>query len=605
MSGMSRSQTSWVSLLAVTLGALLSWLKGQDTNWDLLNYHHYVAYAFLHDRLALDLAAADLQSYFNPSLDIPIYWLNERLDARLVGGLVGAWHALIFVFTLLIARDVWPATARGSSLLLTALTGVLAPAFWGGLGNSMGDNAAAVLALAALWCAVRFIKHEAADVGSGGWWLAGAGFLLGLCTALKLTNGSVAVALGLALLITVRAPKACVKVVVLMVPTGVLGFALGGGWWFHQVWQQFGNPFFPQFGKLFPSEFADSVAVVDRRFIPESVGAYLLRPLLMPFKSEITSEFFVLPLLWPVWFGAGVLYLFKALKARWQSTVVSALIWSPAQQLVLCFVLLAVCFWEALFGIYRYAVALEPLLPLCVVLLLWRSGFVERFQPWLRRVFIASMVCTLLGGSVNWGHTGWAERSFRPASAMRVEGLRPFVLMVGTGNSWLIPFLNPQAHFASVGGSFHFGQRYDAEIVRRAQAADRVYAVVGMSQNWRFDVVDKVNDLLDSVGALHSQPVCNWLGRVIQRTRPHLGIERCEGAACSSQQCVLTKLPADQAEVDRRDRASLDGAMTLLRGYGLAVDASQCTVEGAYLGQKRYPFRLCELERVAALPTDH
>ena len=602
---MSRSRLLGASLLAMAIGALLSWFKGQDTNWDLLNYHHYVAYAFLHDRLGLDLAAAGMQSYFNPSLDIPIYWLTERLDARLVGGLVGAWHALVFVFTLLIAREVWP-SVRLQGMVLTSLAGVFAPAFWGGLGNSMGDNAAAVLALAALWCAVRYIKQWSGDARSGGWWLIGIGGLLGLCTALKLTNASVAFAVGLAVLIRVRTPAACLRVILLVVPAGLLGFALGGGWWFHQVWQQFGNPFFPQFGTLFPSELAESVAVADRRFIPETLGGYLLRPMLMPFKYEITSEFFVLPLLWPMWFVAGLIYLAAKVKAYWRAdSAVHSLAWRPEQKLVLSFVLLAVVFWEALFGIYRYTAAMEPLLPLCVVLLIWRTGRIELCHPSLRRLFIASMACTLLGGSVNWGHTGWAERSFRPASAMRVEGANPFVLMVGNGNSWLIPLMNPQARYASVGSSFRFGQHYDAEIVRRAQAADRVYAVVGMSRNWRFDVVDKANDVLGGLGALNSQSACHWLGELIQRTRPHTGIERCVGGACAERQWVWTMLPADQMEFDRRDQASMDEAMQLLRGYSLAVNASRCTAEGAYLGQKRYPFRLCVLERIAAPPENH
>ena len=42
---------------------------GQDANWDLLNYHLYNGFAFLHSRSARDLLPTGLQSYLNPVLD--------------------------------------------------------------------------------------------------------------------------------------------------------------------------------------------------------------------------------------------------------------------------------------------------------------------------------------------------------------------------------------------------------------------------------------------------------------------------------------------------------------------------------------------------------
>jgi len=590
-----------VALTGLLACALLSVYKGQDINWDLLNYHRYVAYAFLHDRLSVDLAAAGMQSYFNPSLDVPIYWLTERLPGWWVGAIVGAWHGLIFVLTLLIAREVWPHAHVGKPLLVVS-AGVLAPVFWGGLGNAMGDNAAAVLALAALWTGIRCIKALDKASETAVWtWAALLGLLLGLCTALKLTNATVAVALGLAMLISAGQLVWCFKLIACMLPCGLVGFALGGGWWFHQVWQQFGNPFFPQFSSLFPSPLADSVSVVDTRFVAESLGGLILRPVLMLFNSSITSEYFVLPLLWPCWFAAGVVLLARLVQQGVGKASTAGTKWRRDQQLVVVFVLLAVVVWTKLFGIYRYTAAMEPLLPLCIVLLLARAGYLERVAPWVHRVLVLSMVCTLLGGAVNWGHTGWAAQTYKPGSPMVVEGAQPLVVMVGNGNSWVIPFLPAKASYTSLGGSFNFGRRYEAEVQRRAQVADHVYAVVGMSQNWRFDVVDKANALLGSLGALDADGTCQWLSDTVTRYKPHAGLARCEGASCVHR-CQLSKLDADRVEVDRRDRASLDEATALLQRLGWQVDGDRCTIESAYLGLKRYPFRLCELARQTPQP---
>jgi hypothetical protein len=592
----SRQRALLIAFLGVLLCACLSVYKGQDSNWDLLNYHRYVAYAWFHDRLALDLAAAGMQSYFNPSLDLPVYWLGERLPAWLVGATMGAWHGLVFVFTYLIVRDCWPADRREQHVLVAA-AGVLAPVFWAGLGNGMGDNAAAVVALAAVWCGIQ-VHRVHLDRARDRWgWCALTGLLLGACTGLKLTNVTVALALGLALLLSVRPRALSWKVAACLLVTGVLGLLAGGGWWFDKVWHQFGNPFFPQFGTLFASPLADAVSVVDKRFVPESVPGFLLRPVLMLLKPSITSEFAVLPLLWPACYlvacGVGIRWCWD----RWgRSRADAGTAWRPEQRMVLVFVLMAAVLWAGLFGIYRYTAAIEPLLPLCMVLLLSRAAAGQGAERWLTRLLWVSMVTAVMGGSVNWGHTGWAGPGFRPDSPMRVEGQRPMVIMVGNGQSWLIPFLPERAHYTSLGGSLDFGQRFDAEVMRRAAESDRTYAVVGMSQNWRFDVVDKANDWLDTLGVLHHAGGCAALERLVIKTRPHAGFQRCGSAACQHRLCMLTKLDADRQEVKRRDDRDMAQATSVLSARGLILDEARCTTEGAFLGQKRYPFRLCELE---------
>lgn len=587
-----RPRPWFIAVLGVVLAALLSVYKGQDTNWDLLNYHRYVAHAYFHDRLALDLAPAGMQSYFNPTLDIPVYWMSERWPGWVVGAAIGAWHGLVFVFTWLTVCACWP-SGRADLRLLVAAAGVLAPVFWGGLGNTMGDNAAAVFVLAAVWMAVRLCQlAPSVQPGRVAGMAACIGLLLGLATALKLTQVTMSLALVLVLWWQLGFSARAGLVLTSLVPAGLIGVCLGGGWWFWQVWQQFGNPFFPQFGTLFPSPLADGVSIVDKRFVPESVLGFVLRPVLMLLRPSVTSEFFVLPLLWPAWFGAGVWLLWRVLRQR----VTASTAWTPAQSLVLGFVLFASMLWAALFGIYRYTAAMEPLLPLCILLLAHRAGWLARGERWLKRFLALSMATALLGGAVNWGHTAWAEVTYRPASPMVVEGQRPLVIAVGNAQSWLIPFLPGHARYTSLGGSLDFGRPFDAAVQKRAVESDRIYAIVGMSQNWRFDVVDKANGALDALGLLNQAAACQGLELLLRRTRVHAGFSRCEGASCL-RRCELTKLSTDQDEVDRRDARDFDQAKRVLGGLGLGLASERCTTEGAYIGQKRYPFRLCELAR--------
>jgi hypothetical protein len=88
--------------------ALLSLSYGQDSNWDLQNYHLYNPFALLHGKVGFDLAPGVWQSYFNPTLDLLYYGLATTLRARLAGAIMGALHGLNFVLIAYIALHLLP-----------------------------------------------------------------------------------------------------------------------------------------------------------------------------------------------------------------------------------------------------------------------------------------------------------------------------------------------------------------------------------------------------------------------------------------------------------------------------------------------------------------
>ena len=85
-------------MLSVPLAfGALSMLHGQDANWDLYNYHLYNPFAYLNDKLDIDLAPAGAQSYFNPALDVLHYLL-----------LTGPWPPLSGVVLGVLSPSVSP-----------------------------------------------------------------------------------------------------------------------------------------------------------------------------------------------------------------------------------------------------------------------------------------------------------------------------------------------------------------------------------------------------------------------------------------------------------------------------------------------------------------
>ena len=92
--------------LAPVLFGLLALALGQDSNWDLRNYHFYNAYAFLNNRYAVDLLPSQTPYFYNPLLDIPFFVLATHFPARIVGFLLGFAQGFNFLLLFAIAHVV-------------------------------------------------------------------------------------------------------------------------------------------------------------------------------------------------------------------------------------------------------------------------------------------------------------------------------------------------------------------------------------------------------------------------------------------------------------------------------------------------------------------
>ena len=101
---------SLLGLLACIVAAgLASIALRQDSSWDLMNYHYYNAWAFVHGRHGIDLAPAQLQTFHNPFLDLPFYALvaadvPPRAIAFVLAVPTGiAWYCFARIVTTLFA----------------------------------------------------------------------------------------------------------------------------------------------------------------------------------------------------------------------------------------------------------------------------------------------------------------------------------------------------------------------------------------------------------------------------------------------------------------------------------------------------------------------
>jgi hypothetical protein len=82
----------WAIIYFIALG-IISVILGQDVSWDLRNYHFYNPYMLLTGRFKYDVLPAQIQTFFNPLMDVPffvaIYYL--KLPPVVVGFFLGGF----------------------------------------------------------------------------------------------------------------------------------------------------------------------------------------------------------------------------------------------------------------------------------------------------------------------------------------------------------------------------------------------------------------------------------------------------------------------------------------------------------------------------------
>jgi len=574
------------------LCAVVALLRGQDANWDLRNYHLHNAWALLEGRVGTDLAPAQMQSYFPPLLDVPYYLLALHAPAPLAGLLLGLVHGLAF---LPVAWVAWRVLAgdprRDRRAPLLALAGLASAAFLSELGNTMGDATTAPLVLGALALA---LPDE-----DGRWRSARilpAGLLLGAAVALKLTNASYAVALGLAVLAAPAPWSARLWAATRLTLAALAAFAVLAGPWLATLWSTFGNPLFPQFNAWFQAPLAQPVSMVDRRWVPAGAGEALLWPLLFTADPYRASEVALPQVAWALLYlcaaVAAAAWLVRRVRggSRHAGGADAGAGGAAAARMSGVFFLAGFALWLGLFGIHRYLVVLELLAPL----MLWRlvhGALPARLAGRAAAGAVALSAAVALAGWNGWGHAGWHRDAFR---VERPDGPPPAaVLLVGDHpHAWRVPFLWPASTYAAVGSNFPESPAYAARVRRIAAQGE----VLAMLSSPTADLAEAARRLAARIDALNrwagwlrlDRGGCAVMRAVDRRSRrielvPPQSGRRCRFAAAAGP-------GAAEAE-----RAGLERAGAILARYGLALDAAACREYRSWIGSKGFPYRLCRV----------
>ncbi|MFM0354494.1 hypothetical protein PQR12_13485 [Paraburkholderia nemoris] len=487
---------------------IYSLMQGADSNWDIRNYHLYNAFALLHGKMAIDLAPAGMQSYFNPLLDVPYYLMVMHLPAIVVGFIMGVAHGLNFVVLLGICRQALtdlPEQERYRTPFWLALAGCFTANFMSGIGNSMGDNTTSLFSLGALLIVMTVWSRLAAVSARVLLTIAIGGVVSGMGAGLKLTTVVYSVALCTGLLFAPIPAIARLRVAFVFGVGVLLGLAATGGYWFVELWRLYGNPVYPQYSSIFPSGLTSSVGVVDTKWFPISVWEALTFPFVFSINPFRVGQ---VRLHQGIWAAAYVIFWWWAIAVFVRSHKSAPATRLPsAARYVVAYVAIGYVVWMKAFSIQRYLVAIELCVPLFIYLLLTQVLAYRAARNVARVLLVVCSIGVLVGGAHSWGHDPWAKRMFIADVPPLPEPEKTTVLLTAGDPpfGWLVPMFPDTVAFATIRSAFPQARpAYDNKIhdIVRSRGGP-VYALIpGYWTDGRGDTVKDSEELADSGQAL-------------------------------------------------------------------------------------------------------
>ncbi len=404
----ARHAPLWALVVFAAVFALASMHFGPDASYDLRNYHLYNGFAALHGRLRLDIAPAQLQSFYAPALDIIDFVLRRTLNDRpaLLDAVLALPHALAAFLALGIALRLLPPMLPGRISLawMATLLGVTGAAGLPTLGTGMSEMLPACCLLGAL----MLLLDQPSEIGSGLGRVGAVGLLAGAAVGLKLT--ACPYAAGLAVTLLTCSERRTRAISAFLLGLGAGAGLLAGAWWWWAVWQRTGNPLFPYFNDLFGSSWGPPKRMTDTRFLPRSLEQALAYPFFWAskpgcFTTELPMRDARFALAWIGW--AAVLLRTAMRRERLRRCEMSLLtFWSVSFAL-----------WEAQFSVLRYLATIELLAGIPVALAL--APLLRRMRPAATApVAFAGLVAAVMIGTIypDWGRAqpGTAAADVRP-----------------------------------------------------------------------------------------------------------------------------------------------------------------------------------------------
>ena len=281
--------------ICLVIGGIVGVLYTLPVEFDFLNYRYYNGWAFLNNRIDIDVMPAMFRTYFNPILDAINYLLIEKLNNYpniylFISGLKFG----IFLFLSYLIYDlvlVIQGFDRKFIILSAMILTIFSPIILLVSGYVHNDMQPAILVLLSLYIYLRIIFQESTPKNTLLLFLSA--LFLGLAVGLKYTQVTFGLSLILSIFIFHKKIHNPVKIFTVMLIGMASGFLITGGYWMWMLWTHFHNPFFPYFNEIFHSPMADDYSMFSVDFYhlrPKNLIEFIFAPLRNPIRGFIGCE---------------------------------------------------------------------------------------------------------------------------------------------------------------------------------------------------------------------------------------------------------------------------------------------------------------------------
>ena len=441
-----------VYIACTVLAVVANYLLGKDMASDALSYHIYAGFSAVHDRFAQDYFPAGPQSYFNPYIYVPLYYLvSGSLSSLEISSALAIAHSVMLWLTYELAVSVCPSDDSRQRLtfgLCGVAFAVINPILLQQIGSTFSDITTGELVLAGwLLLALAIRTPSAARV-------IGAGLLCGVATGLKLTNAVHAIAGFAVLTMLPLAPWARIRQGLAYGISLGLGFLVIAAPWSYRLERRFGNPLFPMLNNVFRSPEFTTETGHATRFIPESFAEGLWRPFAMIDPVSMVHEelrapdprYAVLLIL------TGALFCCRLWQRRAASSSQPLMNADAASTRALaaigCGLAVDWAAWLSASGNSRYFLPMSSVAAVVTVALLYRFFAT---QPKARNYILAGIlgvqgVQLWMGADYRWNQVPWDEHWINISVPAKLKSEPNLYLTMGTPtNSFIAPYLAPGA----------------------------------------------------------------------------------------------------------------------------------------------------------------
>ena len=436
-------QTNILVPMAIALGSLLAgaiytWFVGEDVNWDWLNYHEYNVWAVIHNRYSIDALPAGFQTYFNPTVYYPVYYLRHFLPLPYGLMIIGAVHGLNLLLIYFLIRALLRETATASAIGAAILIAAVGPMTLSEVGTSFSDILTALPILAG--CVLILSAGESQH---GRYILAG--LLIGAAVGLKLTNAVYAIGAAAAVLAASRPVLATLCLGL----GGAIGAVATGGAWGLMLWRELGNPIFPLFNAVFQSRELMPMNIMDWQFLPRGILDALAYPFYWLVGDNRSSEYPFRDARFAVATVLIVLGIGRGLVTRTD-------IFTRRDTQFLLFFGVSYAAWLGVFSIQRYAIVLELLCAPLIVLLIARVSAAAPGSASLRitsmrlnaAMLVVAVAIALWSQPGDWFRRPWSN-AYNPAISKSLEQPALYLLL-DKPLAYIAPRLPPQSLFYQI-----------------------------------------------------------------------------------------------------------------------------------------------------------